>query len=152
VLAEIAGPNVVCSIREFFDIRKAWPDELPAAEKGALVVAGLEGCLDSLSEKDAVVWLENDLRPAILSFEDHYGLGAALIMWIASGRTRVGMELVDETYFWKTSPGRDAARLPIGRCLFGGAEGDVARILQSNEKDPDFDGDSYVGLYHPRIS
>jgi hypothetical protein len=152
VLAEIASPNLVCSIREFFEIGKAWPADLPAAENSALVVAGLEGCLDSLSENDAVTWLENDLQPAIRKFQAHYGLEAALIMWIASGRTRVGMELVDEKYFWKTSPGRDAARLPLGRCLFGGAEGDAARILQSNEKDPDCDGDSYVGLYHPRIS
>ncbi len=52
-------------------------------------------------------------------------------MWIASGRTRIGMDLADEEYFWKTAPGRDAARLPLGRCLWGGAEADVARILVS---------------------
>ena len=41
---------------------------------------------------------------------------------------------------------------PFGRCLWGGAQSDVARILVSAETDPDFDGAAYVGLYHPRIS
>ena len=31
-------------------------------------------------------------------------------------------------------------------------EADVGRILVSEEKNPDFDGDAYVGLHHPRIS
>ena len=43
-------------------------------------------------------------------------------------------------------------RLALGRCLWGGAEADVARILVSEEKEPEFDGDAYVGLHHPRIS
>jgi hypothetical protein len=152
VLTEIVAPSAVLSIRELFKVRKAWPDELPGSDGDALVVAGLDGCLDSLSESDAQAWLETDLKTAVLSFQEHYQGQAALIMWIASGRTRVGMDLADEEYFWKTSPGRDGARLPIGRCLWGGAEADAERILVSEEKDPDFDGEAYVGLYHPRIS
>ena len=62
------------------------------------------------------------------------------------------MDLADEEYFWKVGAGRDATRLPLGRCLWGGAEADVARILVSEEKAPDFDGEAYVGLHHPRIS
>ena len=72
--------------------------------------------------------------------------GAALILWLASGRTRIGMDLADEEYFWKVGTGRDGARLALGRCLWGGAEADVARILVSDEKDPDFDGDAYGRL------
>jgi hypothetical protein len=62
------------------------------------------------------------------------------------------MDLADEEYFWKISAGRDTVRLPLGRCLWGGAEADVARILVSEEKSPDFDGEAWVGLHHPRIS
>jgi hypothetical protein len=152
VLTDVVPPSGVRSIREFFELRKAWPENLPGAGGDALVVAGLDGCLDSVSEQDAVTWLETDLKAAILSFQQHYEGQAALIMWIASGRTRIEMGLADEEYFWKTTPGRDAARLPLGRCLWGGAEADVARILVSDENDPDVDGDAYVGLYHPRIS
>lgn len=152
VLTEIVSPSTVVSIREFFAIRRSWPDELPGAGGDALVVAGFEGCIDALSEHDAVGWLEHDLKPAVLSFQEHYEGQAALILWVASGRTRVGMELADENYYWKVSPARDAARLTLGRCLWGGAEADVARILVSDEKDPDVDGKAYVGLHHPRIS
>ena len=152
MLTELIAPSAVLSIREFFALRRAWPDELPGAEGDALVVAGLEGCLDSLSEPDAVLWLETDLKPAVLSFQEHYQGQAALILWVAGGRRRVGMDLANEEYFWKISPGRDAARLPLGKCLWGGAESDIVRIIVSEEKDPDVDGEAYVGLNHPRIS
>ena len=152
VLTTVIAPAAVVSIREFFSLRKAWPDDLPGSERDALVVAGLDGCLDSLSEQDAVAWLENDVKSAVLSFQEHYEGQAALILWIASGRTRIGMDLADEEYFWRISAAKDGARLPLGRCLWGGAEADVGRILVSEEKNPDFDGGAYVGLHHPRIS
>ncbi len=152
VLTTVIAPTAVVSIRDFFALRKAWPDDLPGSEGDALVVAGLDGCLDSLSEQDAVSWLENDVKSAVLSFQEHYEGQAALILWLASGRTRIGMDLADEEYFWRFSATKDGARLPLGRCLWGGAEADVGRILVSEEKNPDFDGEAYVGLHHPRIS
>lgn len=152
VLADVIAPAAVVSIRDFFVLRKAWPENLPGSQGDALVVAGLDGCLDSLSEQDARSWLETDLKSAVLSFQAHYEGQAALILWVASGRTRIGMDLADEEYFWKVGASRDAARLPLGRCLWGGAEADVARILVSTENAPDFDGHSYIGLHHPRIS
>jgi hypothetical protein len=151
-LKEVVGSGSVLSIREFFRLRAHWPEQLPGASGDALVVAGLDGCLDSLSEQDAVSWLESDLKEPILSFQEHYEGQAALILWIASGRARVVMDLATEQYFWKTSPGREAARLPLGRCLWGGAESDVERILVSEDRTADADGDAYVGLYLPRIS
>lgn len=152
VLSEIVAPSAVVTMRALFELRKAWPEQLPAAQGDALVVAGLDGCLDSLSEKEAIQWLESDLKSVVLAFQEHYQGEAALMMWIASGRTRVGMELADEQYFWRTAPGRDALKLPLGQCLWGGAEADVARILVSSDNNPDFDGDAYVGLHLPRIS
>lgn len=152
VLPALIAPTAVVSIREFFALRRAWPDDLPAGDGNALVVAGLDGCLDSLNEHDAETWLEADLKPAVLSFQEHYEGGAALILWLASGRARIGMDLADEEYFWRVGTGRDGARLAIGKCLWGGAEADVARILVSEENEPDIDGEAYVGLHHPRIS
>jgi hypothetical protein len=151
-LTSVVAPTGVLSIREFLALRRNWPETLPGADGDALAVAGLEGCVDALSDQDAVTWLETDLRGVVLDFQQHYQGQAALILWVASGRTRIGMELADERYFWKTSPARDSARLPLGRCLWGGAESDVSRILVSDEEAPDYDGSAYVGLYHPRIS
>lgn len=152
VLAKVIAPTAVVSIRELFTLRRAWPDALPGSAGNALVVAGIDGCLDSLSAQDAETWLEADLKPAVLSFQEYYEGGAALILWLASGRKRIGMDLADEEYFWKVGTSQDGARIPLGRCLWGGAEADVARILVSDEKYPDVDGDAYVGLHHPRIS
>ncbi|MFB1488916.1 MULTISPECIES: hypothetical protein [unclassified Thiocapsa] len=67
-----------------------WPDELPAAEGDALIVAGLEGCLDVLSGEDAAQWLETDLREAVFSFQDFYEGQAGLILWAPSGSPSPG--------------------------------------------------------------
>src|SRR5438105_4977722 len=112
-LTSVIAPERVLSIRQFFALGKHWPEELPGANGDALVVAGLEGCLDALSEPDAVTWLEADVKKAVLSFQQHYEGGAALILWVPSGRTRIGMVRSTEEYFWRTTPGRDDARIPI---------------------------------------
>lgn len=152
VLNQVVAPGAVLSLREFFALRSAWPEELPGSMGDAMVVAGLEGCLDVLSDQDALEWLESDLKSAVLSFQEHYGGQAALIFWLASGRTRIEMNRADEQYSWKVGAGGDGTRLALGRCLWGGAEADVARILVSSEPRPDVDGEAYVGLNHPRIS
>ena len=151
-LGDIVEPGDVVSIRQFSRMQGSWPEDLPASGGDALVVAGLEGCLDSLSEEDARLWLEQDLKIPILQFQAEYEGAAALIFWLPSGRRRVTMAGATEEYFWKSSSSKPEHGLPLGRCLWGGAESDVARIIVSDEADPDYDGTAYVGLYHPRIS
>ena len=131
---------------------RSWPEELPGAGGDALVVAGVEGCLDALGDDDGQAWLETDLKLAILSFQDEYQGQAALILWLPSGRSRINMVPATEEYFWKTRSSASVPGLPIGRCLWAGAEPDAARIIVSEARNPDVDGDAYVGLYHPRIS
>ena len=151
-LSRVVKPSGVVSIRGFFAMAKSWPEELPGTGGDVLIVAGVEGCLDALSDGDGRTWLETDLKRMILSFQDEYEGSAALILWLPSGRRRVSMEPVTEKYFWKNSPSRSTSGLPIGQYLWAGAESDVARIIVSDAQDPGVDGDAYVGLYHPRIS
>ena len=151
-LSQAVSPSAVVSIREFFAIEEAWPEALPGAGGDALIVAGVEGCLDVLNDDDGKSWLETDLKRAILSFQEEYEGQAALILWLPSGRRRVCMTRATEEYFWRSRSSRSADGIPIGRCLWAGAESDVARILISEDPDPDADGDAYAGLYHPRIS
>ena len=152
VLSQVVSPSAVISIREFFAMQGAWPEELPGAGGDALIVAGVEGCLDALEDADGKSWLETDLKQSILNFQEEYEGQAALILWLPSGRRRVIMTRATEEYFWTNRSSRSAAGIPIGRCLWSGAESDVARILISEDQDPDIDGDAYAGLYHPRIS
>ena len=151
-LSRVVSPPDVVSLREFFSLANAWPDNLPGSGGDALVVAGVEGCLDALTDDDGERWLETDLKQLILSFQEEYEGQAALILWLPSGRRRIHMVGATEEYFWKGNPRRNAPGLPMGRCLWAGAESDAARIIISNAPNPDVDGDAYVGLYHPRIS
>ena len=150
-LGDIVDPVHVVSLRELHGIARVWPDELPGNDGDALVVAGLEGLLDTLSPTDAEIWLEYDLKHLILDFQSEYEGRAALIFWLPSGSKRLTMSRATEEYFWKQSPDR-GEHLPLGRCLWAGAESDAARILVSDEDDPDPDGAAYIGLYHPRLS
>ena len=151
-LSKVVSPPNVVSLREFFALAKAWPDNLPGSGGDALVVAGVEGCLDALNDGDGKKWLETDLKQLILSFQEEYQGQAALILWLPSGRRRVNMVGATEQYFWRSNSPRSTPGLPIGRCLWAGAESDAARIIVSDAPHPDVDGDAYAGLYHPRIS
>lgn len=147
-LGTIAEPADVVSLRGFFGLARAWPEELPCSGGRALVVAGLEGCLDVLSPDDAVSWMELDLKGRILAFQDEYQGDAALLFWLPSGRTRLHQSLASGDYSWA---GHGGSELPLGRLLWAGAQADAERIqIGSRTSDPD--GDSWVGLYHPRIS
>jgi len=148
----VASPDLVLSMRQFFALRDAWPDHLPGGGD-AIVVAGLEGCLDALSEGDAVAWMESDLKSIVLECQEHYSNDVALVLWLPSGRDRVRMEPATEAYNWtRSAPNADRV-LELGRCLWAGAEDDVMRILEaSSPDDANPDGPAWVGLHHPRIS
>ena len=151
-LREVLNPSDVVSIRQFFDLSRAWPEELPSSGGDVLVVAGMEGCLDVLEPTEAETWLEADLKTAILDFQHEYEGSAALMFWLPSGRRRLKMGRATEEYFWLAGSTGSGQEVPLGRCLWGGAEADVARIMLTGDARPDADGEAYAGLYHPRIS
>jgi len=151
-LTRVGTPDQVVSMREFFSFRDHWPEDLPASGGDALVVGGLEGCLDVLSVDDTLVWLKEDLKTLVLDFQEFYKGDAALILWLPSGAKRIHMIASTERYTWKLSAPHADQTIDLGRCLWGGAEADVARILDSDDPKADCDGPAWVGLHHPRIS
>jgi hypothetical protein len=150
-LAEIVDPAEVISIRQMFAMVDRWPDELPAAGGDAVVVAGVEGCLDVLSGPEAERWLVEDLRRSIMSFQTHYEGGAGLVFWLPSGRSRIVMRGASEEYHYKHRNSGESG-LHIGRLLWSGAENEIERIMNTDDDAADYDGKHWVGLYHPRIS
>ncbi len=151
-LAHVVQPSQVVSMRQFFAMANAWPEELPASGGDALVVSGFEGCLDVLSGQDAEYWAENDLKEVILSFQDEYEGQAGLIFWVPSGRNRISMTGASEEYYWKHSAFGPGRGLHIGRLLWSGAAREVEGLLDSEDSGTDYDGKAWVGLHHPRIS
>ena len=150
-LSKVVSPSDVVSIRKLFAMVDAWPQDLPGAGGDALVVAGVEGCLDALNDEDGKLWLETDLSRAVLSFQREFEGQAALILWIPSGKRRISMAPATEEYSW-TGPSGPGSGLPIGQCLWAGTQSDVSRILFSDDPEAGVDSSAYVGLYHPRIS
>ena len=147
-LVTFADPSEVVSVRDFFALARAWPEDLPSNDGRALVVAGLVGCLDALSPHDTVTWIEHDLKLRIFAFQDEYQGDAALVFWLPSGRKRLGYALATDDYFWSR---RGELNVPLGRLIWAGAERDAERIMiGAPSVDPD--GDGWVGMYHPRIS
>lgn len=152
LLAEVAKPHEVLSIRGFMAMAKAWPEDLPSGDGRTLVVAGVEGCIDVMEPQEAEAWLEEELRPRVISFQDEYENQTALVLWLPAGRHRIRMSPAGESYLWKCAPPWNNATIELGRLLWGGAESDVGRILDPTERNQDPDGPAWVGLFHPRIS
>lgn len=152
MLTKVAEPHQILSMRQFFEEARSWPEELPCGGGDAIVVSGLEGCLDVLNSKDAEKWVEHDLKDLILSFQGHYEGQTALIFWLPSGRNRISMIGSSEEYFWKHGASDSERGLHLGRLLWSGAENEVERILDTDDKEADYDGEAWAGLHHPRIS
>ena len=151
-LSRIAQPHQVVSVRQLVALSRAWPEDLPGVDGNAVVVAGVDGCLDALSPEEATQWLEEDLRRIIVDFQDRYENQAALILWVPDGRRRIAMQRSTEQYEWNCSGSDLGKTVSLGRCLWAGADSDTRRILDRREANQDPDGAAWIGLNHPRIS
>lgn len=151
-LSALAQPHSVVTIRQFFALVGNWPGELPCNDGNTLVVAGLEGCIDLLEPADAESWTKSELLPAVLAFQDEYGVEAALVFWMPTGKNRVKMNRATEAYSWVCSAPHSNQHIDLGRILWAGAETDVGRIMDAGCINSDPDGPAWIGLHHPRLS
>lgn len=151
-LTRICPAESVRSLRQFLRLcEEGWPEDAIKLINGrTLVVAGLEAAMDTLPPERAVEWLEKTVYPAILDFQEEVADGgreAALIFWLADGK-RVFRKASEDTYHWYCSSEHRRESLPLGRCIWNGAEGSVRRIIIVGADKKEL----HVGLFHPRIS
>lgn len=151
-LATLCQPQQVVSLRRLFQLQAAeWPeDQVPLINDKALVVAGLESCIDALPPHDACEWLERTVYNTLVSFQREVASGgdqAALVLWFADHR-RLVHQTSDDTYYWHCGTEYKGQQIPLSSCLFNGAHQDLQRIHVLGERRTE----SWVGLYHPRIS
>jgi hypothetical protein len=158
LLWDAAALNQICpfdsvrSLRELLRLHKAgWPDEtLQLINNRTLVVAGLEAAMDTLHPDAAVEWLEQTVYQALSDFQRDVADGgreAALLFWLAD-RKRVFHKASEDTYHWHCSGEHGKKSIPIGRCLWNGAEGSARRIITRAAGQ----SETWAGLFHPRIS
>jgi hypothetical protein len=150
-LSSFCKPGESVSLRQFVRLHASgWKgvDSLLVRER-ALVVAGLEGSLDSLEPVKAVDWLNVTLYPAITSFQKEVAYGgseAALIFWFADPR-RFDYRHAEQAAYWKCSAAHGRSEIPIGRCLWNGSEPNSQEIRERGTG-----GMRFAGYYLQRIS
>lgn len=142
----------VISVRELLALKDRWPDLLPTGGGTALVVTGLEGCLDRIEPSDAGSWLEDVIHPTMLSFQRHNHDEAALVFWMPTAEKRVDVVAVDDTISWEYAPPFKKEPFALSQHLFGGAHKDACRIMATDQDDRGHRRSSWIGIHLPRIS
>lgn len=150
-LSKLARPDEAVTMREFLQIDR-WPERLQSVDGNALLVVGLEGCLDTLTPENGETWLNDDFRKQVFRFQGEYENQCALILWLPDGRQRLRKTPAADEYLWVCAPPHSDKTISIGRWLWSGAESDARRILGTRQAPFDPDGFAWLGLYHPRIS
>jgi|ERR1019366_5147324 hypothetical protein len=151
-LNTLCSADCVRSLRDLLCLHKAeWPNNaLKLIDNRTLVIAGLEAAMDTLVPDEASEWLEQNVYPAVLDFQENVADGgreAALIFWFADQK-RVFHRPSENTYHWHCSGVHRQQSIPLGRCIWNGAESSVRRIITSNSKGRKI----WAGLFLPRIS
>jgi hypothetical protein len=151
-LNSVCSPESVRSLREFLRLHEAgWPeDALKLVNNRTLVVAGLEAAMDTVNPEEAVEWLEKKVYQAVLDFQENVADGgreAALLLWLAD-RKRLTHKAADNSYHWLCSGEHRQQSIPLGRCIWNGAEDSVRRIITTNADQKEV----WAGLFLPRIS
>jgi hypothetical protein len=151
-LNRICSAESVRSLREFLRLHQAgWPEgTLGLINNRTLVVAGLDSAMDTLEPDEAVEWFDQRMYPAVLDFQENVANGgreAALILWLTD-RNRVFPHPADNTYHWHCSAAHRQHSIPLGRCIWNGAETSVRRIMTTAADKKQI----WAGLFHPRIS
>lgn len=142
---QVCAAGEVWTLRQFLQAAANWPDDLPSNDSNALVVAGLEGGLDLLTPDDAEIWLEDEIKDAILSFQAYYEGEAALIFWLPSGQRRIKLNPAIDSIEWRCAAPYGDSLLAFGRILWGEANEYPQEILLCGGGKP-------VGLFHSRIT
>ena len=141
---QICVAREVWSLRQFLRAKGNWPDDLPSNGGRTLVVAGLDGSLDLLTPTDAEAWLNDTIKPAILSFQDEYEGGAALVFRLPGGHNRLRANTATDEVGWLCHAPH-GHQIDLGRILWGQANEYPQEILLR-------DGGRPAGLFHLRIT
>lgn len=109
----------------------AWPDELPAHNGKAMVVVGLDGCLESLEAGQRERWLKNIIKPMVLSFYRRFQNDKSLVFFFERGKSAF-LENMEDAFLWQPTSKQDEA-LPIVRFLYGGRFEEIKRLISETE-------------------
>lgn len=110
----------------------AWPDKLPASNGRAMVIVGLDGCLESLEDDQREKWLKEHIKPLVLNFYRKFQNEASLIFFFERG-TASFIDHIDEAFVWQPT-NKQGKQLPLVKFLYGGRIEEIKRLV--SEQDP----------------
>ena len=111
---------------------ETWPDVLPAYKGKAMVIVGLDGCLESLAVPEREKWLKDHIKPLVISFYRRYQTGASLIFFFERGKAAF-LDHIDDAFLWQPTVKSDSP-IPIVKFLYGGRSQEIRRLV--SETDP----------------
>lgn len=148
-LARLGAAPKAISLRRFFELNAAgWPKaETPLVNDSAVLVAGLDAAIDALGPDAAEAWIGQIVYPRIYEFQTAFDGQCVLIFWMAD-QTRWQENSGAGAFDWHLGGKYQGRLLPLGRCLWDGADAGVRRI----EETAPGGRPRWIGLYLPRIS
>lgn len=148
-LNELGAASKVISLRRFFELYDAgWPEDLiPWIDDNALMVAGLDVAIDALSPEEAEPWIEQQVYTKIQDYQSNFDSQCSLIFWMAD-HSRWKEKPDEVEYDWHLTGKHQDQLLPIGRCIWNGAQNGVRRIETIDPSGKHH----WIGLHHHRIS
>lgn len=105
----------------------SWPDPLPANKGKAMVVVGLDGCLESLEPTQREEWLKKHIKPMVLGFYREFDVQSSLIFYFERGKDAF-KEDIENAFMWKSSH-RNEKPIPLVKFLYGGRFKEVKRLV-----------------------
>jgi hypothetical protein len=105
----------------------SWPEELPAKDGRAMVVVGLDGCLEGLPPQQREEWLKGHVTKLVRSFYAKYDTQCSLIFYFERGINAFKQDLRD-AFLWRPSQSGEKP-IPIMRFLYGGRFPEIKRLV-----------------------
>ena len=144
----LCDSDQVISLRQFRGLHAdGWNDvDDFLVDEVTLVVAGLESSIDSLAPEQATEWLKENLYKELVDFQREVaggGTSASLVFWFVDPK-RLDFKPTESEWFYHCAGEHKNEQIPLGQCLFNGAQRDLKKIQDRDGKN--------LGLYHPRIS
>jgi len=138
----MGAADQVISLRRFSGLSaKNWPEEnMPLIQDETLIVAGLDVAVDAMSPDEAEKWLKTTIFSII---DDYQNLGdGGLVFWMPDDGRWIFDES-DSAWLWHLTGKYNSHTLPMGQCIWNGAEADVQQIYVDGR---------WQGLFLERIS
>lgn len=144
-LAPLLAKNCLVSLREVLSWRKAWPAAFPT-KNSAVLVGGLEACLELLEPVEAENFLRQQVKPLIREFQRRWD-SHGLVFGFGASEGAFRVDAVNEEIRFVR---RNQTAVRLSFAMWDGSTGlQLSRLVQPFGATK---SGTTIGYYVPRIS